>query len=310
MKVLAPTELTAIPLHTEFLAGGTDLGERLRNGSLPGAVADISALPGLREIDIAASSTAVGALVTIEQVGAHPEIRHRHPALAAVCRTLATPQIRTQATMGGIMCQRTRCWYFRHHAFSCFKSGGDGCPARQGNNLYGVAIDLGPCVYPHPSSVGVALLAYGGTIDTDRRDGVTPETFFGDGSDPTRDHHLEPGELLTRVRIPYPGEDEDSAYVRLMSRTWAEWPLVECVVRLQVRNGRIRLARVAVGGVANIPLRLSAVEKHLEGSPASAETFEAASRLADQQATVLPGAQDKRAMIRGTVLETLETARK
>lgn len=310
MSVVFPAEAADVPAEGEILAGGTDLGERIRSGSATGPFVDISRIPGLWELEVGPSETVLGALVTVEEVGDHPEIRRGHPAVASVCRALATPQIRTRATMGGVLCQRTRCWYYRHPDFSCFKSGGDGCPAREGNALYGVAIDLGPCVHPHPSSVALALIAYDGVVDTDRRRGLTPGDLFGDGSDPRRDHQLEPGELLTRVRMPSPGEvdggTDGDAYVRVMSRAQAEWPLVECVARIRLEDGVITLARVALGGVANIPLRLAAVEERLLGARAGPDAFQDAAGLALQGTTVLPGGQDKRALIRGAVLEALE----
>lgn len=331
MSVVFPVRVADVPEGGEILAGGTDLGERIRSGSATGPFVDIGRIPGLRELEVGPSETVLGALVTVEEVGEDPEIVERHPALASICRALATPQIRTRATMGGVLCQRTRCWYYRHPDFSCFKSGGDGCPARGGNALYGVAIDLGPCVHPHPSSVALALIAYDGVVDTDRRRGLTPGDLFGDGSDPRRDHQLEPGELLTKVRIPQPGEvdggpgavdggtrgvdagtddagSDGDAYVRAMSRAQAEWPLVECVARLRLEDGVITLARVALGGVANIPLRLTAVEERLLGGRAGADAFQDAATLALQGTTVLPGGQDKRALMRGAVLEALEEA--
>lgn len=343
MSVVFPVRVADVPEGGEILAGGTDLGERVRSGSATGPFVDIGRIPGLRELEVGPSETVLGALVTVEEVGDHPEVRRRHPALASICRALATPQIRTRATMGGVLCQRTRCWYYRHPDFSCFKSGEDGCPAREGNALYGVAIDLGPCVHPHPSSVALGLIAYDGVVDTDRRRGLTPTDLFGDGSDPRRDHQLEPGELLTKVRMPRPGEVERGtgafdggtrgvsagtrgvsagtveagtveagtdgvAYVRAMSRAQAEWPLVECVARLRLEDGVITLARVALGGVANIPLRLAAVEEVLLGARAGPDAFEAGAALALQGTTVLPGGQDKRALIRGAVLEALEEA--
>jgi len=309
VSVLVPRSLEEIPEDAEFVAGGTDLGERVRNGSGPGTLADIGRLPGLRSIDVSDAGLSIGALATVEEVGAHAGIIERYPALAAVCSTLATPQIRTRATMGGVLCQRTRCWYFRHPAFSCFKDGGTGCPARGGDNLYGVAFDLGPCVYPHPSSVALALLAYDGVVETNRQEVVTMDALFGDGSDPSRDHHLGRGELLTRVRVADSGGAHPSAYVRLMSRAWAEWPLVECVVRLGVERGEVALARVAVGGVASIPLRLPAVEGTLVGTAFDERSCAEAARVAADGASVLPGAQDKREMIRRTVLEALDQAR-
>lgn len=300
--------LAEVPHEGELVAGGTDVGERMRSGHAHGPFVDVSAIPGLRTIQVGADGAAIGALLSITEVGAHPAIASRYPGLAQVCRTIATPQIRARGTIGGVLCQRTRCWYYRHPAFSCFKSGGKSCPAREGDNVYGVAFDLGPCAYPHPSSVALALIAYDAVVDTAARADLPVEAMFGDGSDPTRDHILAEGEMLTGVRLPPSTGGETAAYFRLMSRARAEWPLVECVVRIRVDDDVIALARVCVGGVANIPFRLPAVEKQLLGRRPTADTLSEAAELAREGAVVTPGGQDKRPMLVGTVLETLERA--
>lgn len=125
----------------------------------------------------------------------------------------------------------------------------------------------------HPSSIALSLLAYGATFDTTSRSNVPIEDLHGDGSDPTRDHLLPAGEMLTAVTLPPPASGEQSAYVRLMSRARAEWPLVECVVRLVTRDGTIGEARVCTGAVANIPLRLPEVEAALTGRAPTADTL-------------------------------------
>ena len=106
--------------------------------------------------------------------------------------------------MGGVLCQRSRCWYYRHPRLRCFKDGGDSCPARDGDNHFGVAFDLGPCVAAHPSSIALALLAYEATFDTTTRRAVPIAELYGDGRDPSRDHQLDDGELLTMVTLPPP----------------------------------------------------------------------------------------------------------
>jgi xanthine dehydrogenase YagS FAD-binding subunit len=308
-RVSLVRELGELAGKGELIAGGTDVCERIRSGRSPGPFTDVTPVPGLGSIAVGEGGATIGALATIMDVGARREVAQRYPALAQVCRTIATPQIRARATVGGVLCQRTRCWYYRHAAFSCFKSGGKDCPARQGDNSYGIAFDLGPCAFPHPSSVALALIAYGAVVDTTTREELPVEGMFGDGRDPTRDHILAEGEMLVRARIPPSTPGETAAYFRLMARAWAEWPLVECAARLRVgEGGRIELARVCLGAVANIPLRMPHVEEHLTGREPSEETLAEAAALARQGAVVTPGGQDKRPLIVGTVLETLERA--
>jgi xanthine dehydrogenase YagS FAD-binding subunit len=306
MRLEIATDRADLSGEATFMAGGTDLGERLRSGTAVGPIVDITRLPGLSAVEADESGVSIGALVTLAAVADHPLVKARHAGLAEVCSTIATSQIRSRATMGGVLCQRTRCWYFRNPGFDCFKSGGDRCHARDGNNLYGVAFDRGPCAFPHPSSVALALMVHDACIDTTSRSSMPIQDLFGDGSDPSRDHHLETGELLTHVRVPDPEPNENTAYVRMMSRAQAEWPWVECVARIRWDGGAVSMARVALGGVANIPLRLPQVEEALIGTVQAPGALPAIAELAKEGARVTPGGPDKRPMIVGTVLETLE----
>jgi xanthine dehydrogenase YagS FAD-binding subunit len=310
MNLTIATSVDDVTGDAEILAGGTDLSERLRSGIARRPVVDISRLPGLDAISGTGDDpTTIGALVTIATVGASDRVRRDYPALAAPAQTLATPQIRSMGTMGGVLCQRNRCWYYRHPDLPCFKNGGDSCPAREGDNHFGAAFDLGPCVAAHPSSIALALLAYEATFETTTRQAVPIAELYGDGSDPSRDHQLDDGELLTMVTLPPPTPQEHAGYVRLMSRALAEWPLVECVARLVVADHTIRLARVCIGGVANIPLRLQEVEGQLIARPPTLATFEAAAQHAIDRATSpLEQTRYKLPMIVGTVLEALERA--
>lgn len=311
MITLAHTADEATAATGEFRAGGTDVQERRRSGIAHGALVDLHLLQGYDAIGWSDDGAAtIGALTRLDTLATDERLRRSYPGLARAAGGLATPQIRTMATLGGSLLQRTRCWYFRHLAFSaCYKRGGESCPARAGQHQHGVIFDLGPCVHPHPSTLGMALLAYDAQIELHGQ-GLRPASaLYGDGSDPQRDHLLGPDELLTRVVLPTPVADERAAYFRAISRAEAEWPLVEALVRLVVAaDGTISLARVGVGGVANIPLRLPQVEAALLGQPAVAETLERAAALAAEGATPLPLTGYKVALLRGTVLETLERA--
>jgi xanthine dehydrogenase YagS FAD-binding subunit len=192
--------------------------------------------------------------------------------------------------------------------FNCFKNDGDSCPAREGYHQYGVVFDLGPCVFPHPSTLGMALMTYDGLVEVNGSDLRPAVELFGDGSDPHHDHQLAEGELITRLVLPPPLAAERAAYFRSISRSRSEWPLVECLVRLGVDGGVIRFARVGVGGVANIPLRLPHVEAALTGQPAAYVTFERAASLATNGTKPLPMTSYKVPLLRDTVLETLERA--
>lgn len=294
----------------EIRAGGTDISDRQRLGMSGDGTVDIGRFPGLDNIEVQADGAVkIGANVKIDTVAHHPHLIAHYPGLAMAAESLATPQIRWMATMGGVLLQRNRCWYYRHPAFNCYKNGGDGCPAREGDHRWGVVFDLGPCVFPHPSTVGMMLLAYEAQVEIDGERLMRVIDLYGDGRDPSHDHTLLPGELLTRIILPPPVADERAAYFRSISRARAEWPLVEVGARLVVAaDDTISLARVVAGGVANIPLRLPQVETVLVGQPATAVTFTRAAKVATDGTSPLPQTGYKVPLLYGTVLTTLERA--
>lgn len=293
----------------EFRAGGTDLQERLRSGIADESLIDIFAIESLQGIEHSDSGTYIGALTTIAVVGADKSLQRDYPALVLPAQTLATPQTRNTASMGGVLCQRTRCTYYRHPQLTCPKKGNsDECPSRKGDHHSGVVFDIGPCVYPHPSSIGCVLLTYEATLVTTERGQLSIADFFGDGSDVRRDNTLEPGELLTGIQLPPPRKGEHAAYFRLMSREWAEWPQVEVVVRLFIEDSLISDIAIGIGGVANIPMRLTEVEERLRGQVATRENFAAAATLSSARCTPLPDTQYKVPMLEASVLEALEQA--
>ncbi|NRQ31725.1 oxidoreductase [Nonomuraea sp. NN258] len=299
----------------EFRAGGTDLMERRRSGRSAGPLTDVPHLPGLREITwLPDGGVRLGALVTVDTLATDPALAAAYPALSATAAALATPQIRRVATLGGALLQRTRCRFYRNEHFSCFKSGGTGCPARERPYELSVCVDLGPCVAPHPSSVGMALLTYeteaettDGAGDADGRSRGVAE-LYGDGSDPSRDHLLAPGELLTAIRLGPPSAGERAAYRRATSRAAAEWPLAEAVARLTVEDGVITSAGVGAGGVAAIPLRLPDVERALIGRPPEPGTFEQATRPVAEWVSPFAETRHKPAILRTLLMDVLAAA--
>jgi xanthine dehydrogenase YagS FAD-binding subunit len=291
----------------EFRAAGTDLSERRRSGVSRGPLLDLAAAPDMTAMDWAADgSLRIGALTTIAAIAADARIAQAYPGIAASAEGLATPQIRHLATLGGNLAQRSRCWYFRNPHIACLKKGGTDCPARAGNHLYGVAFDLGPCVAPHPSTMAMALYAYDATITTDKRRGLTIRDLLGDGSNGAADHALASGEVIRGIELPPPLEQERALYKRAVSRTHAEWPLVELCARAVVSDGKFALVRLAAGGIAPVPLRLGACETALQGKAANAANIENAARLAATGAKPLPMTGYKLDLLSGLVQDLLE----
>src|SRR5208337_1147460 len=184
--------------RAEFRAAGTDLSERRRSGVSRGPLVDI--VPTADTIGIAVGQTGalrIGASTTIAAIAASARVAEAYPGIAAAANGLATPQIRHLATLGGNLAQRSRCWYYRNPHVACLKKGGGDCPARQGNHLYGVAFDLGPCVAPHPSTMATALLAYDAEVTTSQRNALSVKQLLGDGSNGAVDNALSAGEMIT-----------------------------------------------------------------------------------------------------------------
>ncbi|MBB4930997.1 xanthine dehydrogenase YagS FAD-binding subunit [Lipingzhangella halophila] len=309
----APTTVNAAAqaLHShggQPRAGGTDVVSLARARRTNGPYVDLHRLAELRGVTLRADGSAlVGATTTIAEVAADPTLRASYPALAATAGALATPQVRAVATIAGNLLQRNRCVYYRNPAFSCFQSGGDTCPAREGDHQHAAVIDQGPCVAPHPSSMAVALLAYGATVHLADGDPV-PVADLYDGADPTRDHQLDPGQLSTGIELPAPTPGETAAHHRATGRSRAEWPLVEVVVRIARSGGVISEAVVAAGAVARSPVRLTEVERELVGSPVTAGPPAAALDSVAGLCSPLPETGYKVELLRATVTEALERA--
>ncbi|GAA2874969.1 xanthine dehydrogenase family protein subunit M [Streptosporangium fragile] len=294
----------------EFRAGGTDLMAREAAGphvNLPDLLDPLNphGLPDLSGVTWRADgSVRIGALTTVAEVARDPRLAAAHPCLTLTAAGLATPQIRAVATVGGNLLQRNRCAYFRNPAFSCHQDGGDSCPARAGHTLRAAIVDTGPCVAPHPSSLAMALLGCEARAEVHGREPFPVGDLYGDGSDPSRDHLLGPGEILLGVALPPPVPGERAAYHRAIGRSEAEWPLVEAAARLVLDGGRITFARVVAGGVARVPLRLTEVEEAL----LAGEPPDRAAGLAAARCTPTAQNRYKVALLTGTVLEVLERA--
>jgi xanthine dehydrogenase YagS FAD-binding subunit len=304
MTVVLPRTLEEALTHDgEYRAGGTDVEARRRSGLAHEVTIDLRQVPGMTGIDRSAEGTRIGAMTRVTSL-AH-ELRD-YPAIAQTAASLANPHTRAVGTVGGNLLQQTRCWYFRTGDVDCFKTGGEGCPARAGIHHFGNVFDTSSCVAPHPSSLAAAFLLYDAVAAT-HPGGNRRVADLYDEIDPTAEHALG-RDVLTSIALPVATEGERGAYWRATARSLAEWPLVEAVCRLVVADGRIQLARVAAGGVAPVPVRLLAVEEALEGTAAEQVSLAAASSAAGEGARPAPQAAYKVRLLEGTVLEVLERA--
>lgn len=264
-------------------AGGVDVLDRLKEGlDHPDRIVSIAGIPGHEGIE-AGPPARIGALATLARIESHADLKRLYPALTAAAGGAATPQIRNMATLGGNLCQRPRCWYYRSSEFDCRKKGGDTCFALEGENRFHAIFDTDlTCCCVHPSATGTALLAYGAKLETlsprGRRTIPIEEFFFRPVQDPTRENILGPGEIIEKVTLPAPEPGSRSVYRKLKEKESFDWPIVEVCATVRVLAGVVREARVVLGSVAPVPRRTPAAEAVLIGAKPSAEL---AARAAD-----------------------------
>ncbi|ELP67562.1 FAD binding domain-containing protein [Streptomyces turgidiscabies] len=297
-----------------YLAGGTTLVDLMRETvETPDTVVDISALPLTEITATAGGGIRIGALVPMAEATADPKLNSLFPVAAQALRG-ASAQLRNMATVGGNIMQRTRCTYFRDVTADCNKrEPGSGCAALNGYNR-GHAILGGSdhCVAVHASDFAVALTALEGSVHLQAPDGKKRSLPFADfllrpGSTPHREQSILQGELITAVEIPAYPRPLKSAYLKIRDRQSYSFGLASAAVALHVRGGVIREAKVAAGGVATVPWKLSAVEQALIGERPSDRLWAEAAGHAADGARPLRHNRFKVELLRRTVERQLRT---
>jgi xanthine dehydrogenase YagS FAD-binding subunit len=291
-------------------AGGTDLVGCLRDRVFEAQkVVSLSRLNDLRGIGEEGGGLRIGALTTIAEVARHPVVNQKYAALAKAAAAVASPQLRNQGTIGGNLCQRPRCWYFRGD-FHCARKGGDTCYAMQGENQYHAIFGASTCLAVHPSDTATALVALGARVNVTGPRGsrtVPLESFFVlPEQDMTKENVLEPGEILTEVLVPAPPADFVSTYRKVRARGSWDFALASLAVALSFKQGKVETARMALGAAALTPWRAKDAEKLLVGSKVDPKTIGLAAAAAVKGAAPLEHNGYKVAMFRGLVEEVLE----
>ena len=260
--------------HLAFIAGGTDLlGLMKDRAALPDRLLDINGLPDMARIEVLRDGgVRIGALARMSDVAADEEIRRRFPVIAESLLFAASGQLRNMASMGGNIMQRTRCAYFRDEDdLPCNKrKPGSGCAARYGlNRLHAIFGWSDECVATHPSDVAVALSALDAKVVVRGRNGERSISFTEfhrlPGNTPNRDNVLDRGDLIVAIEVPDRIEGRASHYLKLRDRESYEFALVSAAVAVATNGPRIGSVRLAMGGVAHKPWRLTAAESALRG---------------------------------------------
>jgi xanthine dehydrogenase YagS FAD-binding subunit len=287
-------------------AGGTDLLSCLRDQVVSAhTVVSIGSLSALRGITpLAGGGVRVGALASLAEIAAHPVLQKDYPALAQAAASAASPQLRNQGTVGGNLCQRPRCWYFRGD-FRCARKGGDLCYAAEGENQRHCIFGGEICFMVHPSDIAPALVAIDATLKIAGPKGqrnVAVERFFVlPGKDVTRENILEAGEIITEIILPPPQAGNRGGYFKVRSRGAWDFALAGVASALQFEGGIVKRARLVLSGVAPVPWRVPAAEKELSGRKLDAAIIAQAATAAVTGAEPLSKNGYKVALLRGAV---------
>ena len=277
-----------------LLAGGMDTFDWFKDRNKRRAVVvDLSGVDALRGVkETSDGGIEIGSGTTLTDVVNNTLVKHRYGLLSQAAALVASPQIRNQGTLGGNISQDTRCWYYRS-GWTCYRAGGNICYADTPTaiNREHAIFDANRCVAVNPSDTAPALVALDAQMVIRSSDGervVTAQDYFiGPSVDITRMTVLEPGDLLTSIRIPGTWVGAEFYFEKIRERQVWDFPLVNIAAALKVENGTISSSRFVVNAVAAHPMRLTAVENAVAGKPRNEETAAMAGQLAVQGARAL-----------------------
>lgn len=298
-EYVRPTDLdaalrAAAGPSTKFVAGGTNIIDLMKlNVERPTHLVDINDLGGRRNpslsmiADLPGDGLRLGALARMRDVAWDARVRERYPVVSQALLLAASGQLRNMATIGGNVLQRTRCPYFRDTAMPCNKrEPGSGCSAIAGINRTEAVLGTSEhCIATYPGDLAVALVALGATVtvrgvDKGERDIPFDSLHVAPGSHPERETVLQPGDMITAIDLPAVPAARHSLYIKVRDRASFAFALASAAVAVDVQDGRIRDARVGLGGIATKPWRSKEAEHALIGKRPGEQTFQAAADAA------------------------------
>jgi xanthine dehydrogenase YagS FAD-binding subunit len=291
-------------------AGGTDLlgclQDQVFTTDMIVSISGLKELKGIRETP--EGGLRIGALTTITEISESRIIGERYPALAQAAAGVASPQLRNQGTLGGNLCQKPRCWYYRGE-FHCLRKGGDRCYAVAGENHYHCIFGGNGCYIVHPSDTAPALTAYKATVHIAGPAGmrnVSIEQFFvAPSKDVTKETVLEKGEIVTEIILPPPLRGVKSSYRKVRARSSWDFALAGVALALQMTGGNVTDARIVLSGAAPIPWRSADAEKALMGNTLDPDTIKRTAALSVSNARSLSHNAYKIPLFRGIIEEEL-----
>lgn len=296
--------------RARVLAGGQDLLTEMKEHLVaPETLINLKGIEGLDKIEKTADGGfELGCLVTVQDIADEPAFTGAFACLAEAAASVGSPQIRAAGTLGGNLCQRPRCWYYRTEGAPCMKKGGAECYSFSGLNKYNAIIAGGPSYIVHPSDIAPALVALGAkaTITGPRGEReVELERFFTLPSEGSilRENVLRPEEILVKVSVPPQPEGARSTYLKFRERESYDFALGAVALSLALDGDVIREARLCLGAVAPIPWRCLSTEELLAGKPANDATFRAAGEDALAEAEPLSQNEYKIPLTKGLILK-------
>lgn len=301
--------LAAAP-GAHILAGGSDLLGCLRDGAF--AAETVVSLSGIAELKgigpKPGGGLRIGAMTTLGEIAGNKQVLEQYRVLAEAAASVASPQLRNQGTIGGNLCQRPRCWYFRGD-FHCRRKGGDSCFAETGENQFHAILGWDRCYAVHPSDTASALVALGARVTIAGPKGrrtIPLESFFIlPKLSIVKENVLLPGEVITEVLLDAPPQGLRSTYRKVRERGAFDFATAGAAIAVTLAEGKVATVRVVLSGVAAAPWRSAEAEKALMGRPLDDATVEAAAQAAVKDAVALEKNEYKIALVRGILEETL-----
>jgi xanthine dehydrogenase YagS FAD-binding subunit len=277
---------------TEVLAGGTDVLALMKDDVIaPKRLINIKDIKDLRGISSTAQGLRVGALTTLGELADEDSVKKNYPALSEALLEAASPQIRNMATIGGNLCQRPRCWYFRSGLGLLPKDQSGKELVSAGENRYhAILANEGAAKFVSPSTVAPILIAYGAKIRLEgpkgKRELPLEKFFLIPKNEAEREHDLRPNEIVTEIVIP-PAPELRAAHYEIRQKEAFDWPLAVAAVALKMQGANVTSARVVLGYIAPVPWPSPEAERAISGQPINKSTAQKASDAALAKATPL-----------------------
>jgi xanthine dehydrogenase YagS FAD-binding subunit len=283
--------LAAKPDSSEVLAGGSDLLARMKDSiSTPARLVSLHNVPDLHGIEYGPpEGLRIGGVVTLEELGANADVKRHYPGLVQAAENAGSPQVRNVGTVGGNLCQRPRCWYYRAGFGLLAMQDGKSLVPNGENRYHAILGNSGPAYFVAPSSLAPMLIALGAKVrllgPQGSRELPLEKFFVVPQAEGEREHDIKPTEIITEVMVP-PAQGL-SAFYEVRQKAQFDWPLATAAVALRMSGHTISSARVVLGQVAPIPWASPEAEQALAGKTVSEEVADSAGLAAVQKATPL-----------------------